>query len=102
MKRTRGRVVHVESLEDFDRRLAKGATSMSRLIEIADNGDGTLSIYTTMLDHAGPASNTGLGDTKQLAGLGREMAANDPQNRTDSGRGQLSDRNLELVVAKPV
>ncbi|MCW2795227.1 Rossmann fold nucleotide-binding protein [Nocardioides sp.] len=29
MKRTRGRVVHVESLADFDRRLAAGASSMS-------------------------------------------------------------------------
>lgn len=28
MKRSRGRVVHVESLEEFDRRLAAGATSM--------------------------------------------------------------------------
>ncbi len=26
----------------------------SRLVEVADNGDGTLSIFTTILDHAGP------------------------------------------------
>jgi hypothetical protein len=36
-----------------------------------------------------------------LAGLARELAANDPQERTDSRRGQLADRNLELLVAKP-
>ncbi len=28
----------------------------SRLIEICDNGDGTLSIFTTMVDHAGPTA----------------------------------------------
>ena len=75
----------------------------SRLIEIADNHDGTLSIFTTMVDHAGPASHAGnTSDSVHLAGLGRELAANDPQERTDSRRGQLADRNLELLVAKPV
>jgi metallophosphoesterase (TIGR03767 family) len=74
----------------------------SRLIEITDNQDGTLSIFTTMVDHAGPpSSNGGTANPVQLAGLGRELAANDPQNRTDSGRGQPGDRNLELLVAKP-
>jgi len=75
----------------------------SRLIELADNGDGTLSIFTTMVDHAGPASYGGNTNTSvSLAGLGRELAANDPQNRTDSGRGQVGDRNVELVVANPL
>jgi len=74
----------------------------SRLLEICDNGDGTLSIFATMVDHAGPPSSNGsLGNPVQLAGLGRELAANDPQNRTDSGRGQVGDRNVELLVAKP-
>jgi metallophosphoesterase (TIGR03767 family) len=74
----------------------------SRLIEIADNQDGTLSIFTTMVDHAGPASYGGnTSDPVHLAGLGRELAANDPQERTDARRGQLMDRNLELLVAKP-
>ncbi len=73
----------------------------SRLLEITDNGDGTLSIYTTMVDHSGPASGGDLATSAGLAGLGRELAANDPLNRTDSGRGQVGDRNLQLVVAKP-
>ena len=72
----------------------------SRLIEICDNGDGTLSIFTTMVDHAGPTA-WGTGTSVKLAGLGRELAANDPQNRTDSGRGQINDRNVELLIAKP-
>ncbi len=74
----------------------------SRLIELTDNHDGTISIFTTMVDHAGPVAYAGdLNTTTGLASLGRELAANDPQNRTDSGRGQVSDRNLELLVAKP-
>ena len=73
----------------------------SRLIEVADNRDGTLSIFTTMVDHAGPPTGGSTTDAPALAGLGRELAANDPQNRTDSGRGQIGDRNVELVVAAP-
>jgi metallophosphoesterase (TIGR03767 family) len=74
----------------------------SRLIEITDNKDGTLSIFTTMVDHSGPASFGGnTGDSVHLAGLGRELAANDPQNRTDSHRGQVGDRNVELLVTMP-
>ena len=56
----------------------------SRLIELTDNHDGTLSIFTTMVDHAGPVSYAG-DRARPPAGLGRELAANDPQNRTDSG-----------------
>ncbi|MGN6251680.1 MAG: TIGR03767 family metallophosphoesterase [Marmoricola sp.] len=74
----------------------------SRLIELADNGDGTLSIFTTMLDHAGPASYGGdLASTVGLASLSRELAVNDPQTRT-SLTGQPGDRNTELLVASPV
>ena len=74
----------------------------SRIIEIADNQDGTLSIFTTMVDHSGSASYDGnTSGPVQLASLGRELAVNDPQERTDSRRGQRADRNLELLVAKP-
>jgi metallophosphoesterase (TIGR03767 family) len=72
----------------------------SRLIEVCDNGDGTLSIFATMVDHAGPVSGN-TSSSVQLAGLGRELAANEPQNRTDSGRGQVNDRNVELLIDKP-
>lgn len=74
----------------------------SRLIELTDNRDGTLSIFTTIVDHAGPVSaGNDLADSTHLAGLARELAANDPQNRSDSGRGARQDRNCELVVRAP-
>ncbi|MGN6782083.1 MAG: TIGR03767 family metallophosphoesterase [Marmoricola sp.] len=73
----------------------------SRLIEIADNRDGTLSIFTTMVDHAGPASYGGdLSSTLPLAALSRELAVNDPQTRT-ALVGQRTDRNTELLVTAP-
>lgn len=74
----------------------------SRLIELADNRDGTLSIFTTMVDHAGPASYArDLSDSTHLAALGRELAANDWHDRTDTGLGDRSDRNVELLVRMP-
>jgi metallophosphoesterase (TIGR03767 family) len=72
----------------------------SRTIELVDNGNGTLSIFTTMLDHNGPASNGGdLGDTVALSALARELSANDPQERESGKNGALDDRNVELLVA---
>ncbi|MGH3363990.1 MAG: TIGR03767 family metallophosphoesterase [Nocardioidaceae bacterium] len=74
----------------------------SRLIEITDNRDGTLSIFATMLDHDGPAAYGGrTGDPLALAGLARELAANDWQQRDSTGRGTAESRNVELLVAAP-
>lgn len=74
----------------------------SRIIEVADNHDGTLSIFTTMLDHAGPASCGGRTDTPvALASLGRELAMNDWQSRTAGREGVAAARNAELLVGKP-
>jgi metallophosphoesterase (TIGR03767 family) len=74
----------------------------SRLVEITDNRDGTLSIFATMLDHDGPAAYGGrTGDPLVLAGLARELAVNDWQQRDSSGRGSAESRNVELLVAAP-
>lgn len=74
----------------------------SRIIEIADNGDGSLSIFATVIDHtAGPAWDGSTGSPLALASLARELSANDWQDRGDGARGQLADRNVELLVAKP-
>lgn len=74
----------------------------ARLIELADNQDGTLSIFTTMLDHAGPAAFNGdLTDPTQLAGLSRLLSANDWQEREFDRRGDRKARNVELVLPAP-
>lgn len=74
----------------------------SRLIELADNHDGTLSIFTTMLDHAGPASHSSLVDTVQISSLARELSANDPQTRSAAQEGAVEDRNTELLIKNPL
>ena len=72
----------------------------SRTIELVDNDNGTLSIFTTMLDHDGPATNGGsLANTVALSSLARELSANDPQERASGKVGAQNDRNVELMVA---
>jgi metallophosphoesterase (TIGR03767 family) len=89
----------------------------SRLIEVCDNRDGTLSLLATVVDHGGPArpgrwqpgAGRGLLSTDgvaQLASISRELAFNDPQgqtgeNGTANRRGPRRDRNVELVVRSP-
>jgi hypothetical protein len=74
----------------------------SRLVEVVDNRDGTLSIFATMLDHSGPTAYGGrTGDPLVLAGLARELSANDWQLREADLRGDVEDRNVELLVAAP-
>jgi metallophosphoesterase (TIGR03767 family) len=74
----------------------------SRLVEVADNRDGTLSIFTTMVDHAGPTGyNGGATSPVPLSGLARELSANDPQERSSGKGGGPEDRNVELLVQRP-
>ena len=81
----------------------------SRVIDLVDNHDGTLSLFGTIVDHAA-APNPGsapAGDSIQrLASISRELALNDPQathadNGDGGGRGGREDRNVELLVADP-
>ncbi len=80
----------------------------SRLLELMDNRDGTLSIFGTLIDHgatlATPAAGTpasGL-PPEALAALGREFAYNDPQVGVQAGaEGRPQDRNVELLLADP-
>ena len=85
----------------------------SRLIQLMDNRDGTLSIFGTILDSAAPTAapppGSALGlPVAQLASLARTLAYNDPQKLDDEGGGQLRDkrgerrdRNVELLVRDP-
>ncbi|GAB3266636.1 TIGR03767 family metallophosphoesterase [Nocardioides dilutus] len=75
----------------------------SRIIEVADNRDGTLSLFSTVVDHAGTRRWSGRLDTsRQLASLARELAANDWHHPGDGPRGEREDRNVELVVRNPL
>lgn len=75
----------------------------SRVIEVADNRDGTLSLFTTVVDHAGTRRWNGrLDTTRRLASLARELAANDWHHPGNGARGERKDRNVELVVRNPL
>ncbi|MFE9500582.1 TIGR03767 family metallophosphoesterase [Streptomyces collinus] len=92
----------------------------SRLIEVAE-ANGTLSIYTTMVDIDAPLDyegdgNRDFGNTAVMASLARELAANDPQEvrgrakvlgvdasdaRADVRRGSVEARNTRLLLPTP-
>jgi metallophosphoesterase (TIGR03767 family) len=84
----------------------------SRLVELFDNRDGTLSIFGTILDHASPASAPAPGPAaglspRELASVGRTLSYNDTQsgaracNPDPCGEGAAQDRNVELLVSDP-
>ena len=66
----------------------------SRLLEVMDNRDGTLSIFGTILDSAAPAAAPapGNGDRRcrcdQLVSLGRTLSYNDPQRARPTASGE--------------
>jgi hypothetical protein len=76
----------------------------ARLVELLDNGNGTLSLACTMVDHDGVVRphpdrpRTG----EWLAGLHRELAGNEPWRGFSSvASGERADRNVELLLAAP-
>jgi metallophosphoesterase (TIGR03767 family) len=74
----------------------------SRLIELVDNGNGTLSVFTTLVDHSAPTDPTDAEGLWRLASIHRELAANDPHRGMSSvAAGEPSDRNVELVLPSP-
>jgi metallophosphoesterase (TIGR03767 family) len=79
----------------------------SRLVEVADNRDGTLSVIATIVDTAAPPSYGGnVADPLSLASLSRELGINDwqapaPSGVVDGRRGTVLDRNVELIVPAP-
>ncbi|MFL5845007.1 MAG: TIGR03767 family metallophosphoesterase [Solirubrobacteraceae bacterium] len=79
----------------------------SRLLEVMDNHDGTLSIFGTLIDH-GAALTTPPTGTKAdgftpltLASIARELSFNDPQQGGTTGMGDPDDRNVELLLPDP-
>jgi metallophosphoesterase (TIGR03767 family) len=76
----------------------------TRVIELADNGDGTLSVLGTMVDHDGVVQpDPGAERTRGwLAGMHRELAGNEPWRGFGSGReGVPADRNVDLRLPAP-
>ncbi len=79
----------------------------SRLLEVFDNQDGTLSIFGTILDHVGQAKAPPPGtaasgmDLNDLASAGRTMSFNDLQAGAPQGEGEADDRNVELLIEDP-
>lgn len=79
----------------------------TRLLEIFDNHDGTLSIFGTIVDHVGQAAAPPPGtpassmDFNDLASAARTMSFNDLQSGAPIGEGQPKDRNVELLIDDP-
>ncbi|HKO39609.1 MAG TPA: hypothetical protein VJU14_14685 [Solirubrobacterales bacterium] len=79
----------------------------TRLLEIFDNHDGTLSIFGTIVDHVGQAAAPAPGtaasamDFNDLASAGRTMSFNDLQSGAPIGEGLAKDRNVELLIDDP-
>jgi metallophosphoesterase (TIGR03767 family) len=79
----------------------------SRLLEVFDNHDGTLSIFGTILDHTGQAAAPAPGtpasamDFNDLASAARTMSFNDFQSGAPLGEGTPQDRNVELLIDDP-
>jgi metallophosphoesterase (TIGR03767 family) len=88
----------------------------SRLIEVVENGDWTLTIRTHVFDHLGPPrppkvrpSRSRLltpAEVSRLASIARELAFNDPQGQNGEDgsadkRGSPLDRNVELLIPSP-
>jgi metallophosphoesterase (TIGR03767 family) len=78
-----------------------------RIVELLEAADGGLTIAATMLDHDGELPWTGsIEDTRALAGLSRELAANDWQRRVADlsaqwWAGTRSERNVLLYLPAP-
>jgi hypothetical protein len=73
---------------------------LARVIELVDNKDGTISLFTTLVESAAPQA-TDFTDLTQtgLAALYRELSFNAPGASTSLG-GTSRDRNTELVLKK--
>ena len=74
----------------------------SRIIELVNNQDGTLSIFGTLVDHhAPPETDPQKLDPMGLASISRELSANDNLLTREVQSGTPADRNVELVIKAP-
>ncbi|WP_247826368.1 metallophosphoesterase [Arthrobacter antioxidans] len=75
----------------------------SRVVEVMDNRDGTLSIITTLVDHssADDVQRDGPQTPQSLAALSLELAANRPGLDAERVMGSSRDQNAELLLPAP-
>ncbi|WP_405644274.1 TIGR03767 family metallophosphoesterase [Streptomyces sp. NBC_00019] len=73
---------------------------LARVVELVDNKDGTISLFTTCVESSAP-HRTDFADLSQtgLSAFYRELSYNAPGGRTDLA-GTTGDRNTELVLKK--
>jgi len=81
----------------------------SRVLEIVDNGDGTISVFSTVYDTAAPLNpgegkdptpDDGVNQTL-LAAVARQVGMRDPQLNPAASGLAASDRNAELMLKAP-
>ncbi|WP_146065575.1 hypothetical protein [Arthrobacter pityocampae] len=75
----------------------------SRVVELVDNRDGSLSIIATLVDHsfAADVRRDGSHTPQSLAALSLELAANRPGLEAERVMGSSRDQNVELLVTAP-
>jgi metallophosphoesterase (TIGR03767 family) len=81
----------------------------SRLLEVVDNGDGTISILSTVYDTIPPINPGDAADPTPadgvnqalLAGVARQIGMRDTQIDTAASGLAASDRNAELLLTAP-
>jgi metallophosphoesterase (TIGR03767 family) len=81
----------------------------SRLLELVDNGDGTISLFATVYDTAAPINPGDASDPTPndgvnqmlLAGVARQVGTRDPQLDAAAPGLSASDRNAELLLQAP-
>lgn len=82
----------------------------SRLLEVVDNGDGTLSVFSTVYDTAPPINPGDASDPTPddglnqmlLAGVARQVGMRDAQLSVTASGLAASDRNAELLLPASV
>ena len=84
----------------------------TRMIELIDNGDASMTLALTLIDHAGPPNpgnapapldgREAVGEqVLKLASIGRELAYNDFQGSRGARGDKESDRNVLIYIDRP-
>ncbi|HWC24350.1 MAG TPA: TIGR03767 family metallophosphoesterase [Flexivirga sp.] len=75
----------------------------ARIIDVCDNADGTLSLFTTLIESAAPYQAAyDDGSSEALASLYRELSYNDIHHNNAKRMGTYADRNTELLLKNPM